>query len=302
MDIYRLTSDLKFVNQIGATLNIEERMKLEIALLKLNETQQYEQMLFWGKIEGTERDYYIALGLNFRGNYEFPFKKYFWSSNEFKFSELPAINPEYKDKVGSFRQPFTGRPEEILIQVTGDQEEEPPQQEPPKEEEEVKQQRDPLADTDDEAEIKVPPKNFTELDRLAYIIRAIDIDCAALPVGALKLSPTHELRYNDTFKGLSIAEASDLNNYQHFRPPLTEEKKEFITRGDAIFQLNFLDPLDKDLPRGCWSIHADSSKTQVTVRSLLWQGYLTFHRANSNIYGFCYFGNGIKNSDLPFLI
>ena len=27
-------------------------MKLEIALLKLNETQNFEQILFWGKIEG----------------------------------------------------------------------------------------------------------------------------------------------------------------------------------------------------------------------------------------------------------
>ncbi len=48
MDIYRLSSDLKFVNQIGATLNVEERMKLEISLLKLNETQQFEQILLWG--------------------------------------------------------------------------------------------------------------------------------------------------------------------------------------------------------------------------------------------------------------
>jgi len=27
-------------------------MKLELSLLKLNETQQFEQILFWGKIEG----------------------------------------------------------------------------------------------------------------------------------------------------------------------------------------------------------------------------------------------------------
>jgi len=82
--------------------------------------------------QGVERDYYIALGLNFRGQYEFPVKKFFWrytfvticlnfSSNEFKFAELPAINNEYKDKVDTIRQPFTGRPEEILINVTGDQ-------------------------------------------------------------------------------------------------------------------------------------------------------------------------------------
>ena len=83
--------------------------------------------------KGTEKDYYIALGLNFKGQYEFPIKKFFWrywffldnflsySSNDFKFAELPAINPEYKDKVGTFRQPFIGKPEEILINVTGDQ-------------------------------------------------------------------------------------------------------------------------------------------------------------------------------------
>lgn len=54
------------------------------------------------------RDYFIILSEAF-------------SSNEFKFSELPAINNEYRDKVDTFRQPFTGRPEEVLIQVGGDQ-------------------------------------------------------------------------------------------------------------------------------------------------------------------------------------
>ena len=47
-------------------------------------------------------------------------------------------------------------------------------------------------------------KNFTELDRLAYVVRSIDNDCALAPVGAFKLTPTHELRYNDAFNGLSI--------------------------------------------------------------------------------------------------
>lgn len=301
MDIYRITTDLQFVNQLGATLHVEERMKLEIALLRLNETEKFEQILFWGRIEGTDKDYYIALGVNFKGQYEFPTKKFFWSSNDFKFSELPAINPEYKDKVGAIRQPFSGKPEEILIAVGGDQEEEQPP-EPPQQVDDEPKEKDPLADTDDETEVKIPPKNFTELDRLAYTVRAIDIDCAALPVGALKLSPLHELRYNDSFKGLSIAEAAQLKNYQHFRNPLTEEKQAFITKGDAIFHLNFLDPLDKDIPHGCWSVHTDSSKTKVTVRNLLWPGYITYHQANTNIYGFAYFGTGLKNSDLPFLI
>lgn len=41
------------------------------------------------------------------------------SSNEFKFAELPAVNAEYLSKAGTFRQPFSGRPEEILIQAKG---------------------------------------------------------------------------------------------------------------------------------------------------------------------------------------
>jgi radial spoke head protein 9 len=62
-------------------------------------------------------------------------------------------------------------------------------------------------ESDDELDIKVPPKNFTELDRLAYVVRSIENDCSVLPVGAVKLTPTHELRYNDSFRGLSIENA-----------------------------------------------------------------------------------------------
>ena len=79
---------------------------------------------------GIEKDYYIALGLNFRGVYEFPTKtfyfryikfhsknKNFFSSNDFKFSPLPPIDSEYKEKIDSFRTPFIGKHEEILILV-----------------------------------------------------------------------------------------------------------------------------------------------------------------------------------------
>lgn len=86
-----------------------------------------------------------------------------------------------------------------------------------------------LEDTDDEEEEK-EPQNFLEKDRLAYVVRAIDNDCATLPIGALKLSPLHELRYNDAFKGLSIQDALSLSSYQHFRPVQTEEMKEFISK------------------------------------------------------------------------
>jgi len=81
---------------------------------------------------------------------------------------------------------------------------------------------------------------------LAYVVRAIENDCAALPIGAVKLTPNHEIRPNQTFKGLSIQEGKKLSNYQHFRNVQSKEKKEFIEKGDAIFHFDFLDPLTDD--------------------------------------------------------
>jgi radial spoke head protein 9 len=71
---------------------------------------------------------------------------------------------------------------------------------------------------------------------------------------------------------------------------------------ETIFRGDFLDSIGSDRPKGTWSIQSDSSKTEVTLRSMLWPGFIAYHRANSGIFGYCYMGNGIKNEDLPFLL
>ena len=87
----------------------------------------------------------------------------------------------------------------------------------------------------------------------------------------------------------------------------------WLEYGETIFKTKFLDPLEKDTPLGVWSLHKDSSKTivssvqgiimvQITLRNLQWPGFVAYHRANTDVYGWCYFGNGLKNSDLPFLV
>ena len=63
--------------------------------------------------------------------------------------------------------------------------------------------------------------------------------------------------------GLDKDELGVLSKYVHFRNAQSEEKKQFIEKGDAIFYNNFLDPIEEDQPRGTWSIHLDSSKTLV---------------------------------------
>jgi radial spoke head protein 9 len=65
---------------------------------------------------------------------------------------------------------------------------------------------------------------------------------------------------------------------------------------------DFLDPLSQDPVKKSWSLQADESKTEITLRNLVWAGYVGYHRTNSNIFGGVYMGNGIRSQDLPFII
>ena len=54
-----------------------------------------------------------------------------------------------------------------------------------------------ITDSEEEARKNIVLlKIFREVDRLAYVVRAIEIECAAVPVGSFKLHPSHELHYD----------------------------------------------------------------------------------------------------------
>lgn len=41
--------------------------------------KQFEELLLWGKINGLNADYYIAMGINYEYKYEFPEKVFFYA-------------------------------------------------------------------------------------------------------------------------------------------------------------------------------------------------------------------------------
>jgi hypothetical protein len=114
-----------------------------------------DTVLFWGRIRGTVKDYYIAIGLKMKDEYEFPAKRFYWrygnqnltiSSDNFVFAQLPFIIPEYAERCDGFRGMFTGNPNTVLYQKEAEEN----QDKPP---EEVKPtDKDSLADSEDEAE------------------------------------------------------------------------------------------------------------------------------------------------------
>ena len=291
----------------GVGLNIDEKLKLEIALRELHSEKKFEELFFWGKIIGEENDYFICYGINFEGRYGFPGKEfYFAPSNTFKFELLPNTYIYHDDDFkASYSKPLKGKPEEIIKKYKEEvpEGEEPEEEKPAEGDEEENKPTDPDASVDDNAPKKPEPKeNFTEKLKLSYIVRQIDTDTSVVPKGAVKLTPEHQYRMNKTYKGLKQDELRNLANYIHFRPIIKEEKKLEVENSDAVFSYDVLDSIDTDDVKGSWSIQLDPSKKISNVRSLLWPGYFAVHQSDSNIFGSIYYGKGKKNAELPFMI
>jgi radial spoke head protein 9 len=55
--------------------------------------------------------------------------------------------------------------------------------------------------------LAIPSRGVTELERLAYVVGAIEADCQAVPVGSFKMTPLKEVRRNAAFDGLKVEQA-----------------------------------------------------------------------------------------------
>jgi len=134
------------------------------------------------------------------------------------------------------------------------------------------------------------------------MVQEIDFDTAVVPKGAHALNEAHVVVPSGDFKGLGLSEAMSLSKYVHFRSPSSIAALRALARTDAQFYANFLDPLEGDLPKGCWAVRQDPSATLVTLRSLTWPGYIAYHVPGTTKFGGIYFGYAQKSRDLAFLL
>ena len=269
----------------GVCLSLVERIKLETTLDQLKSDIKCDEMQFWGIIYGAEKDYYIAKALFYKGYPQVTKKKYiFCSSSNFIFSELPSLNPHQIPNFHKYNTYFIGNPDIIL--------------------EKYDSGNSSNFDEENEGDSFRPrtkKKNMTETDRLSFVVRAIDRDCAVVPVGGFKMMPINELRRNDLFEGINSEDLEKKEKYVHFRPVENQEKKDKIAMGKAVLDFEFLDSIADDPIKDSWSIHVDSTKTTSSLRSLVWPGYFAYCKANSDQFGGVYIGYGIKNVDIPFM-
>jgi len=282
MDLLDLDSGLKAVASGGHVLNCKEVVGIQASLTLLQRQQKHPSIFFWGKIFGLAGDYYIAYGLS-DAEFELPAKAWYWAGDDFEFKAMPKLTAENVEKIVELGldKPFAGQPDKTIEPVV--EGEEPP------------------ADEEGGEEANAVPK-LTELHRLARVVQEIDLETAAVPLGAYLLNEAHVVVRSSDFKGLSATEATSLSKYVHFRPPSSIAALRSLARTDAEFYANFLDRLDADLPKGCWAVRQDYSANFVTLRSLSWPGYIAYHFPETTRFGGAYFGYAQKCRDLPFML
>lgn len=70
----------------------------------------------------------------------------------------------------------------------------------------------------------------------------------------------------------------------------------------ACQSLDFLVSCDDLVPKGALCCGFDDASGVVTVRNLVWPGFLAYTIPGLAYWGYCYFGTGMKNDDIAFML
>ncbi|KER31000.1 hypothetical protein X801_09722 [Opisthorchis viverrini] len=278
MDANDLHLNIDYVGSCGVVLTPEQKATLQTSLTILRHENNFTNVLFWGIIRGVSGDYFIAQGI---GKDAITDRKTLYSKDCLVWGLLPVPGKSDIEKSKYFKGRFTGDPSYECEFV------------------DIRQRPGEEGDEIEERENLITMK---EEDRLAATIERIERDVSIIPRGAyMRLSSGQVIR-NKNFEGLTVAEAAKLLSYFHFRPPIQLPHKPLLDRARLDKAIDFLDTIEDDNPKGCWSITLERGGRLVLVKSLLWLGYVLYHLPGTNKYGSIYVGTGEYNVDLPFML
>ncbi|EEB12068.1 protein C6orf206, putative [Pediculus humanus corporis] len=136
-----------------------------------------------------------------------------------------------------------------------------------------------------------------EEDRLAATVELINNETVVVPRGVLLKESDGFVVMNGAYEGLSPEESDDLKSYVHYRKPVQNWNTNLLTRKDYNYALDFLDTIDLDIPKGCWSVQEQRGGKLYTLKNLYWPGFMAYHVPNTKNWGFLYAGNGRKDID-----
>lgn len=272
----------------GYVLNHAERFAIQNSIQRLKLQQPKANFSFWGKIQGSQKDYLIVKAIILTHKID---TLYYMSNDEGgTFGLLPQIDSFVQEKSANITTPFLGDPAfTYQSNPASDQQD---------------QDQDAPADTDDGERkvVETEKRTLTELQRLTYAVQHIDQSTSIIPLNSYILTPTGDIALNNSFPGLNPTELKKLASYLHFRNEKSSETNVAIRRAGVSNFAHFLDSIQQDQPSGMWSLIEDESGKLVKIRSELWMGYECQIEAFSAHFQSAYFGSGLHNSDILFMV
>lgn len=310
MDVEYLLEYLDYAVDTGITLSTEQQVYIQSSLRVLQDQARFNGMYFWGIIKGLSKDYHVAFGVR----EDALDRIFYYSLDGINWVLLP--DPLSQDNASTLtldaRTRFVGDP--MLFKPVGDMQEGPGSvitigagdmnRVSGIAKKDVTQI--PEAKSYESQEIFEPSsRDLKEEDRLAVVVKLITEEAFTLPRRAMFKVPNKigSVVFNKFFRGLNDSEASRLQNFVHYREPRNKWNINLLESSAANYSTDFLDTVYEDIPKNrsfCLTHSYDGML--VLSKSLLWHGSVSFHVLNTERYGNIYFGHGLKNYDLPFMM
>uniref|UniRef100_A0A182QZR3 Radial spoke head protein 9 homolog n=1 Tax=Anopheles farauti TaxID=69004 RepID=A0A182QZR3_9DIPT len=269
MEVDRMSELVPLLSNFWRTIPTGLQLMLESSLKLLKQDHRLESVFFLGRLEAHSAYYLLAFGSP--GVDLFNQRKFYYSRNGQEWVLL--LEPtNWCDEWGRLWGEFTGNAGNVF------------------------KMRSLAAGS--------PIVEVREQDRLWYVMHAILREAVGVPRGALRMSASNDAVVNPFFRGLSREELTKLGNYQHFRRPERAAEENLQGRPECNLSLDVFDRLEVDvLPEGkSFTLRLDDTERLAMWSSLHWLGLEFFHKANSDVFGFLYNGDGRKNWDLPFMV
>jgi len=256
----------------GVVFSMAHTAAFQSSLPILKKNYKFSQVLVWGKIQGKDGDFLIAKGI-FDSVTDY---KFFCCMDGVSWAQMPAPTDEDKALVAKIPlgMPFVGDMSFVYELPV-----------------------DPVPEGEEPAEDAEPPK-VVELVRLAVVVGEVDTACAMCPKPALMKKADACVVPNVTYAGLSYDEANSLASYVFVNQPIDVSPK----ADPLTASTDFLKPCTEIIPSGALITRFDEASATVTVRSLLYPGFLAFTEVGTNAFGYIYQGTGEKNADTAFML
>ncbi|XP_028137996.1 radial spoke head protein 9 homolog [Diabrotica virgifera virgifera] len=276
MNLNYILNTLDSSGYFGHVISTEESIILQSSLLILQNENHFKEIYFWGKILGAEKDYYIAYGYQkdiLHG------RVFYYSRNCVNWGLLPKPTQNGLSLTPLCTTKFQGDPS-MIIEIV------------------IEQDETLISGKRKQPEIR----KLKEEDRLASTVYLIMEESAVIPRAGIFRQPDGVIVNNLGFEGLHLLDAREWSSFLHLRVPTRKQNTNLLTKDDYNYATDFLDPIDNDIPEGCWMIQITQSEDLVILKSMYWPGLIFFHNIKTPKHGFIYFGHGKKCLDVPFML